>query len=67
MNFQSGHLRLFNFIYIPFLVGAKSFCIKSLYQHSVLFTSIVVAASKVLTITPANNPTFQKKEITHGN
>ena len=67
MNIQFNHLRLFNFICSPFLVEGKFNCIKPLYNHSALFTSIVDAAIKVNTYTSAINPTFLKKEMTYGN
>jgi hypothetical protein len=66
MNSLPSHLHAFNCTYSPLLAVGKHVFVKRLHSNSMLFTSIVDAASKVITITSANNPTFLKKEITYG-
>ena len=66
MNFQFRKQHVFSFIYCLFLVVGKFDFIKFLYSYSMLLTSILDAAIKVVRNTSANNLTFLQKDITYG-
>jgi hypothetical protein len=65
MSSLPSHLHAFNCTYSPLLAVGTHVFVKRLHSNSMLFTSIVDAVSKVLTNTPANNPTLLKKEMTY--